>query len=140
MTSAVTAPLERQFGQIPGLEQMSSTSSGGASVITLRFSLDKSLEVAEQEVQAAMNSANNLLPGDLPQPPVYNKVNPADTPVLTLAVTSRTVPLPEVHDRWTRAWPRSSRSSRASAWSASPAGSGPRSASRRTRRRSPRTA
>jgi multidrug efflux pump len=77
---------------------MSSTSSGGASVITLRFSLDKSLEVAEQEVQAAMNSANNLLPGDLPQPPVYNKVNPADTPVLTLAVTSRTVPLPEVHD------------------------------------------
>jgi multidrug efflux pump len=98
MASAVTAPLERQFGQIPGLEQMSSTSSGGASVITLRFSLDKSLDVAEQEVQAAMNSANNLLPGDLPQPPVYNKVNPADTPVLTLAVTSRTVPLPEVHD------------------------------------------
>ncbi len=98
MASAVTAPLERQFGQIPGLEQMSSTSSGGASVITLRFSLDKSLDVAEQEVQAAMNVANNLLPGDLPQPPVYNKVNPADTPVLTLAVTSKTVPLPEVHD------------------------------------------
>ncbi len=98
MASAVTAPLERQFGQIPGLDQMSSTSSGGASVVTLRFSLDKSLDVAEQEVQAAMNSANNLLPRDLPQPPVYNKVNPADTPVLTLAVTSRTVPLPEVHD------------------------------------------
>ena len=98
MTSAVTAPLERQFGQMPGLDQMSSTSSGGASVITLRFSLDKPLEVAEQEVQAAINSAGNLLPNDLPQPPVYNKVNPADTPVLTLAVTSRTMPLPQVHD------------------------------------------
>jgi multidrug efflux pump len=98
MTSAVTAPLERQFGQMPGLDQMSSTSSGGASVITLRFNLDKPLEVAEQEVQAAINAANNLLPNDLPQPPVYNKVNPADTPVLTLAVTSKTVPLPRVHD------------------------------------------
>jgi multidrug efflux pump len=98
MTSAVTAPLERQFGQMPGLDQMSSTSSGGASVITLRFNLDKPIEVAEQEVQAAINAANNLLPNDLPQPPVYNKVNPADTPVLTLAVTSKTVPLPRVHD------------------------------------------
>jgi multidrug efflux pump len=98
MTSAVTAPLERQFGQMPGLDQMSSTSSGGASVITLRFNLDKPLEVAEQEVQAAINAANSLLPNDLPQPPVYNKVNPADTPVLTLAVTSKTVPLPQVHD------------------------------------------
>jgi multidrug efflux pump len=98
MTSAVTAPLERQFGQLPGLAQMSSTSSGGASVITLRFSLEKSIDVAEQEVQAAMNAANSLLPNDLPQPPVYNKVNPADTPVLTLAVTSTTVPLPQVHD------------------------------------------
>jgi multidrug efflux pump len=98
MTSAVTAPLERQFGQMPGLDQMSSTSSGGASVITLRFSLEKPLEVAEQEVQAAINAANSLLPNDLPQPPVYNKVNPADTPVLTLAITSVTVPLPQVHD------------------------------------------
>jgi multidrug efflux pump len=98
MTSAVTAPLERQFGQMPGLDQMSSTSSGGASVITLRFSLEKKLEVAEQEVQAAINSASSLLPNDLPQPPVYNKVNPADAPVLTLAITSKTVPLPEVHD------------------------------------------
>ena len=98
MTSAVTAPLERQFGQMPGLDQMSSTSSGGASVITLRFALEKPLEVAEQEVQAAINAANSLLPNDLPQPPVYNKVNPADTPVLTLAVTSKTVPLPQVHD------------------------------------------
>ena len=98
MTSAVTAPLERQFGQIPGLDQMSSTSSGGASVLTLRFSLDKPIEVAEQEVQAAINVASNLLPNDLPQPPIYNKVNPADTPVLTLAITSATMPLPEVHD------------------------------------------
>jgi multidrug efflux pump len=98
MTSAVTAPLERQFGQMPGLAQMSSSSSGGASVITLRFTLEKPLDVAEQEVQAAINAANSLLPNDLPQPPVYNKVNPADTPVLTLAVTSQTVPLPQVHD------------------------------------------
>src|SRR5690349_3187842 len=98
MTSSVTAPLERQFGQLPGLAQMSSTSSGGASTITLRFELEKPLAVAEQEVQAAMNAANSLLPSDLPQPPVYNKVNPADTPVLTLAVTSRTVPLPQIHD------------------------------------------
>ena len=98
MTSAVTAPLERQFGQMPGLDQMSSTSSGGASVITLRFALEKPLDVAEQEVQAAINAANSLLPNDLPQPPVYNKVNPADTPVLTLAITSKTVPLPQVHD------------------------------------------
>ncbi len=98
MTSAVTAPLERQFGQMPGLEQLSSTSSGGASVITLRFSLDVALDVAEQEVQAAINAANNLLPNDLPAPPVYNKVNPADTPVLTLAVTSESLPLPKLHD------------------------------------------
>ena len=98
MTSSVTAPLERQFGQMPGLDQMSSTSSGGASVITLRFALEKPLDVAEQEVQAAINAANTLLPNDLPQPPVYNKVNPADTPVLTLAITSKTVPLPQVHD------------------------------------------
>ena len=98
MTSAVTAPLERQFGQMPGLTQMSSTSSGGASVITLRFSLDVELDVAEQEVQAAINAGSNLLPNDLPAPPVYNKVNPADTPVMTLAVTSESLALPEVHD------------------------------------------
>ena len=98
MTSAVTAPLERQFGQMPGLTQMSSTSSGGASVITLRFSLETELDVAEQEVQAAINAADNLLPSDLPAPPVYNKVNPADTPVMTLAVTSATLALPELHD------------------------------------------
>ncbi|MBF7142596.1 MULTISPECIES: efflux RND transporter permease subunit [Pseudomonas] len=98
MTSAVTAPLERQFGQMPGLDQMASTSSGGASVITLRFSLALNMDVAEQEVQAAINAANNLLPNDLPAPPVYNKVNPADTPVLTIAISSRTLPLPKVND------------------------------------------
>lgn len=98
MTSAVTAPLERQFGQMAGLKQMSSTSSGGASVITLRFNLEVSLAVAEQEVQAAINAASNLLPSDLPAPPVYNKVNPADTPVLTLAVSSTTLPLPQIND------------------------------------------
>ena len=111
MTSAVTAPLERQFGQMPGLDQMSSTSSGGASVITLRFALEKPIEVAEQEVQAAINAANTLLPNDLPQPPVYNKVNPADTPVLTLAITSKTMPLPQVHDLVDTRSRRSSRSS-----------------------------
>ena len=98
MTSAVTAPLERQFGQMPGLTQMASTSSGGASVITLRFSLDLNMDVAEQEVQAAINAATNLLPSDLPAPPVYNKVNPADTPVLTLAITSKTMLLPKLND------------------------------------------
>ncbi|HLD64885.1 MAG TPA: efflux RND transporter permease subunit, partial [Pseudomonas sp.] len=98
MTSAVTAPLERQFGQMAGLKQMSSSSSGGASVITLRFDLEVELDVAEQEVQAAINGATNLLPNDLPAPPVYNKVNPADTPVLTLAISSKTLPLPEIND------------------------------------------
>jgi multidrug efflux pump len=96
VTSAITAPLERQFGQMPGLGQMASTSSGGASVITLQFSLDLPLDVAEQEVQAAINAAATYLPDDLPQPPVYSKVNPADTPVVTLALTSRTLPLPEI--------------------------------------------
>jgi len=98
VTSSITAPLERQFGQMPGLNQMSSTSSGGASVITLQFSLTLNIDVAEQEVQAAINAASNLLPTDLPMPPIYNKVNPADAPILTLAVTSKTLPLPKVHD------------------------------------------
>ena len=98
MTSAVTAPLERQFGQMPGLTQMASTSSGGASVLTLRFNLDINMDVAEQQVQAAINAASNLLPSDLPAPPVYNKVNPADTPVLTLAISSKTMPLPKLND------------------------------------------
>ncbi|HEX7645502.1 MAG TPA: MdtB/MuxB family multidrug efflux RND transporter permease subunit [Burkholderiaceae bacterium] len=96
MTSSVTAPLERQFGQMPGLNQMSSTSSGGASVITLQFSLSLPLDVAEQEVQAAINAGGNLLPTDLPAPPIYNKVNPADTPILTLALTSKSMPLTQV--------------------------------------------
>jgi multidrug efflux pump len=98
MTSAVTAPLERQFGQMPGLTQMASTSSGGASVLTLRFSLEINMDVAEQQVQAAINAASNLLPSDLPAPPVYNKVNPADTPVLTIAISSKTMPLPKLND------------------------------------------
>jgi multidrug efflux pump len=98
MASSVTAPLERRFGQIPGVNQMSSASSGGASVITLQFALEVSLGVAEQEVQAAINAADNLLPNDLPTPPVYRKVNPADAPIMTLAVTSTSLPLPAVHD------------------------------------------
>ena len=98
MTSSVTAPLERQFGQMPSLNQMTSSSSAGASVITLQFSLDLTLDIAEQEVQAAINAAGNLLPSDLPAPPIYAKVNPADAPILTLALTSKTMPLPQVQD------------------------------------------
>src|SRR6185437_6787424 len=98
MTSSVTAPLEVQFGQMPNLVQMSSTSSTGASVITLQFGLNISLDIAEQEVQAAINAAGNLLPSDLPAPPIYAKVNPADAPVLTLGLTSKTLPLPQVED------------------------------------------
>ena len=98
MTSSVTAPLEVQFGQMPSLNQMSSTSSAGASVITLQFSLSLTLDIAEQEVQAAINAAGNLLPSDLPAPPIYAKVNPADAPILTLAVTSKTLPLPQIED------------------------------------------
>ena len=98
MASSVTSPLERQLGQMAGLSQMTSTSSGGSSIITLKFSLDLSLDVAEQEVQAAINAANNLLPDDLPNPPTYKKVNPADSAVITLAVSSDTLPLTEVQD------------------------------------------
>jgi len=98
MTTSVTAPLERQFGQMPGLNQMTSTSSAGASSITLQFDLKLGLDIAEQQVQAAINAAGNLLPGDLPSPPIYAKFNPADAPVLTLAVTSKTEPLTRVHD------------------------------------------
>ena len=98
MASSVTAPLERQFGQMPGLNQMTSASSGGSSVITLQFSLDLNLDVAEQEVQAAINASFSYLPRDLPNPPVYSKVNPADAPVLALALTSKTLPLPQVED------------------------------------------
>ena len=98
MASTVTAPLERQFGQMPGLKQMTSNSSSGSSVIILQFSLEISLDVAEQEVQAAINAAATFLPPNLPNPPIYNKVNPADAPILTLALTSETLPLPKVED------------------------------------------
>ncbi|GFO55922.1 resistance-nodulation-cell division (RND) efflux transporter [Geomonas sp. Red276] len=98
MATSVTAPLERQFGQMPGLTQMTSTSSNGSSVITMQFTLDLSLDVAEQEVQAAINAGFTYLPKDLPNPPVYSKVNPADTPILTLALSSDTLPLPQVED------------------------------------------
>jgi multidrug efflux pump len=98
ITSSITAPLEKQFGQMPGLDEMSSTSSGGASVITLQFTLSLAIDVAEQEVQAAISAAQNLLPQDLPAPPIYAKVNPADAPILTLGVTSKVMPLTEVQD------------------------------------------
>ena len=98
VASAVTAPLERQFGQVPGLNQMTSTSSGGASIITLQFALDLNIDVAEQEVQAAINAASNFLPNDLPAPPIYSKSNPADAPVMTLALTSNSIPLTQVED------------------------------------------
>jgi multidrug efflux pump len=98
MTSSVTAPLERQFGQMPSLNQMSSSSSAGASILTLQFGLDLTLDIAEQEVQAAINAAGNLLPSDLPAPPIYAKINPADAPVLTLGITSKVLPLTKVED------------------------------------------
>ena len=98
MVSSVTAPLERQFGQIPGLAQMTSTSSGGASIITLEFSLNESIDIAQQDVQSAINAGFTYLPKDLPNPPVYSKVNPADAPILTLALTSKTLALNKVED------------------------------------------
>src|SRR5689334_9257973 len=98
MASSVTAPLERQFGQVPGLTQMTSSSSEGCSVITLQFDLALNIDVAEQEVQASINAAASYLPRDLPNPPVYAKTNPADSPILTLALTSKTMPLSAVED------------------------------------------
>src|SRR5450830_1351819 len=98
ISSSITTPLERQFGEMPGLKSMGSSSSGGASVITLQFDLSLSLDIAEQEVQAAINAAGNLLPNDLPMPPIYSKVNPADAPILTLAITSPSLPLIKLHD------------------------------------------
>ncbi len=98
VASAITAPLERQFGQVPGLNQMTSVSSGGSSIITLQFSLDLNIDVAEQEVQAAINAASNFLPNDIPSPPIYSKSNPADAPVMTLALTSNSIPLTQVED------------------------------------------
>ena len=109
IASSVTAPLERQFGQVPGLEQMTSTSSDGCSVVTLQFSLRLNIDVAEQQVQQAINLAAPFLPKDLPNPPIYSKTNPADAPILTLALTSETLPLAKVKDtygsynRWTEA-------------------------------------
>ena len=125
MTSAVTAPLERQFGQMASLSQMMSQSSAGSSVITLRFGLDIGLDIAEQEVQAAINAAGNLLPADLPAPPIYAKVNPADAPILTLGVASNSMKLTEVEDIIeTRLVPKLS-SFPVSDWSRSPADSVP---------------
>ncbi len=98
IASSITAPLERQFGMMPGLTQMTSTSSSGASIITLQFTLELSLDVAEQQVQAAINASFTYLPRDLPIPPVYSKVNPADAPILTLALTSDALPMPQVED------------------------------------------
>jgi multidrug efflux pump len=98
MASSVTAPLERQFGQVPGLTQMTSTSSFGSSVVTLQFGLDQNIDVEEQQVQAAINAATTYLPSDLPNPPIYSKVNPADSPILTLALTSKSLPLSKVED------------------------------------------
>src|SRR5260221_11653354 len=98
VATTVTAPLERQFGQMPGLNQMTSSSSGGTSVIVLQFTLTLKLDVAEEEVQAAINASQSLLPADLPAPPVYSKTNPADAPVITIAITSNAMPLSEVKD------------------------------------------
>ena len=98
MASSVTAPLERQFGQVPGLQQMTSTSSDGSSVITLQFNLSLSIDIAEQEVQQSINASGTYLPADLPAPPIYSKTNPADTPILTLALTSQDLPLSKVED------------------------------------------
>ena len=98
MASSVTAPLERQFGQMPGLQQMTSISSDGSSLITLQFVLSLNIDVAEQEVQQAINGSGTYLPADLPTPPLYSKINPADTPILTLALSSKTLPLQQVED------------------------------------------
>src|ERR1700681_1786568 len=98
MASSVTAPLERQFGQVPGLQQMTSTSSDGSSVITLQFNLSLNIDIAEQEVQQSINASGTYLPADLPTPPIYSKTNPADTPILTLALTSVDLPLSKVED------------------------------------------
>src|SRR5260221_9843351 len=98
MASSVTAPLERQFGQVPGLSQMTSSSSEGCSVVTLRFALELNIDVAEQQVQAAINASGNFLPRDLPNPPIYSKTNPADAPILTLALSSDSLPLQNVED------------------------------------------
>ena len=139
MAETVTAPLERQFGEMADLNRMSSVSSGGSSVITLQFNLDLRLDVAEQEVQAAINAAGNLLPADLPAPPIYAKVNPADAPILTLALSSKTMPLTDVRASPRSSSARRSRRSPGSGWSPSPAATGRRCASRSTPARWPPT-
>ena len=121
MASSVTAPLERQFGQMPGLNQMTSTSSGGSSVVTLQFSLDLSLDIAEQQVQASINAASTFLPRDIPSPPIYSKVNPADAPILTLALTSPTLPLSQIEDLAETRFAQKISQLSGSAWSASAA-------------------
>ncbi len=132
MASSVTAPLERQFGQVPGLQQMTSISSEGQSVITLQFNLSLNIDVAEQEVQQSINASGTYLPADLPTPPLYSKTNPADTPILTLALTSeRHCRFPRWRISPTRAWRPRSRSCRAWAWSASAADRSRQCASRR---------
>ncbi len=117
VTSSITAPLEKQFGQVPGLTQMTSISSFGSSLITLQFSLDLSIDIAEQEVQAAINAATTFLPTNLPVPPIYSKTNPADAPILTLAITSDDRAAAARSKSWRkRAWRREFRSSKAWAW------------------------
>jgi multidrug efflux pump len=139
MASSVTAPLERQFGQMPGLKQMTSVSSGGGSVITLEFNLDENIDVAEQEVQAAINAANSFLPADLPNPPIYSKVNPADAPIMTLALTSDSLPWTRSRTRPTPTWRRRFRRSQAWEWFRLPAGKSPPCAFRPIRRNWPPT-
>jgi multidrug efflux pump len=119
--SAITAPLERQFGELPGLNQMTSISSGGSSIITLQFVLNLNIDVAEQEVQAAINAAQSYLPAGLPSPPIYSKSNPADAPIMTLAITSKSFPLRKSRITPTRGSRKKFRRSRASAWSPSAA-------------------
>lgn len=114
----MTAPLESQFGQITGLTEMSSSSSGGASLVTLRFSLETNLDVAEQDVQAAINVASSLLPNDLPTPPVFSKVNPADAPIMSLAILSDSLPLAQVQDLVDTRLAQKSRRLTGLAWSA----------------------
>src|SRR5579859_6280532 len=140
MAQTVTAPLERQFGAMSGLERMTSVSSAGASVVTLQFTLKMNLDVAEQEVQAAINAGSSLLPADLPAPPIYAKVNPADAPVLTLAATSDTLPLTDVQNLvYTRLGQKISQVSGVGLVTLL-AVNGPRSASRSTPSRWPPTA
>jgi multidrug efflux pump len=139
MASSVTAPLERQFGQMPGLKQMTSVSSGGGSVITLEFNLDENIDVAEQEVQAAINAANSFLPNDLPNPPIYSKVNPADAPIMTLALTSDSLPLDKIEDAADTNLAQKISQVTGVGWSPSPAGKSPRCAFRPTPRNWPPT-